>query len=287
MTTIESFFQPLSAAFFWLLQFLHIHLGTSWSWSIVILTLVVRLVLIPLTWHQIKSMRALQALQPQIQTLQEKYKDDRELLGQKTMEFYHENKVSPFGSCLPLLLQMPVFMGLYYMLREQGQAGGAFFDPNPAVSWLWIADITKFDLVLMFLYVASQFLASWQTARKAAPPQKIIASVMPLGVGIFMYLGKWPAGLFIYWCTSNIWTIVQQFMLERVVPPPPSPDAAEMVAARPPNPAKETSSAKPRTSKRRDHKTVRKGRSGPTRAPSKKNRPKVVSPASNPAGPVA
>ena len=95
--------------------------GISWSWSIVLLTVIVRIVLIPLTWRQIKSMRAMQALQPQMKALQEKYKDDRQLLNQKTMEFYRENKVSPFGSCLPLLLQMPVFLGLFYMLRSRGR----------------------------------------------------------------------------------------------------------------------------------------------------------------------
>ena len=136
------------------------------------------------------------------------------------MEFYQENKVSPFGSCLPLLLQMPVFFGLYYMLREQGQPGGAFAFPNPTVSWLWIADITKFDIILMFLYIASQFVASWQTARKGAGQQKMIAYMMPIMVGIFMFIGKWPAGLFIYWFTSNLWTIAQQYVAERMMPMP-------------------------------------------------------------------
>lgn len=238
MAGIENLFQPISDAFFWLLQLLHANLGISWSWSIVVLTLIIRTVLIPLTWRQIKSMRAMQVLQPQIQALQEKYKDNRELLSQKTMEFYQENKVSPFGSCLPLLLQMPVFMGLYYMLREQGQAGGAFFSPNPTVSFLWIADITKFDLILMFLYIASQFLASWQTARKGVGQQKVIAYFMPVMIGIFMFIGKWPAGLFIYWVTSNLWTIAQQFVLEKVVPTPAPTAAAKETTklnlARPP-----------------------------------------------------
>jgi len=189
---------------------------------------VVRIVLIPLTWRQLKSMRAMQALAPQIKELQEKYKDDRELLNRKTMEFYQENKVSPFGSCLPLLLQMPVFFGLYYMLNTAGHAGldpaeagrwaGVFVDPK--VGWLWIADITKFDYLLMFVYMASQFVASWQTARKAGGQQKMIAYFMPVIVGIFMFIGKWPAGLFIYWVTSNVWTIAQQFFMEKVVPVP-------------------------------------------------------------------
>jgi YidC/Oxa1 family membrane protein insertase len=210
----------LSDLFFWILKVLHNSLGVSWAWAIVLLTVIVRVVLVPLTWRQIKSMRAMQALQPQIKALQEKYKDDRETLNQKTMEFYRENKVSPFGSCLPLLLQLPVFFGLYYMLREQGLAGGAFAPPNPVVGWLWINDITKFDYLLMFLYIASQFVASWQTSRKAGGQQKMIAYFMPIIVGIFMFFGKWPSGLFIYWFTSNLWTIAQQYVAEKVMPAP-------------------------------------------------------------------
>jgi YidC/Oxa1 family membrane protein insertase len=219
MDSIGNLLSPLSDFFFRILEFIH-GWGISWSWSIVVLTIIVRIILIPLTWRQIKSMRAMQALAPEIKALQEKYKDNKQLLNQKTMEFYQENKVSPFGSCLPLLLQMPVFFGLYYMLREQGQPGGAFAFPNPTVSWLWIQDITKFDIILMFLYIGSQFVASWQTARKGAGQQKMIAYMMPIMVGIFMFIGKWPAGLFIYWFTSNVWTIAQQYVAERMMPMP-------------------------------------------------------------------
>jgi YidC/Oxa1 family membrane protein insertase len=217
---LSDLLSPLSDFFFFILEFIHETLGISWSWSIVILTVIVRIALIPLTWRQIKSMRALQALAPEIKALQEKYKDNKQLLNQKTMEFYQENKVSPFGSCLPLLLQMPVFFGLYYMLREQGQPGGAFAFPNPTVGWLWIEDITKFDIILMFLYIASQFVASWQMSRKSVGQQKMIAYMMPIIVGIFMFIGKWPAGLFIYWFTSNLWTIGQQYVAERMMPMP-------------------------------------------------------------------
>jgi len=222
MDSIGNLFSPISDFFFAILEFLHTNLDISWSWSIVLLTVIVRVVLIPLTWRQIKSMRAMQALQPQIKALQEKYKNDKQLLNQKTMEFYQENKVSPFGSCLPLLLQLPVFFGLYYMLRAEGQAGGVFAPGSGAypVGWLWIHDITQFDYVLMFLYIASQFVASWQMARKGAGQQKMIAYFMPIMVGIFMFIGKWPAGLFIYWFTSNLWTIAQQFAVERISPVP-------------------------------------------------------------------
>jgi YidC/Oxa1 family membrane protein insertase len=217
----------LSDFFFVILRFVHGNLHVSWSWSIVLLTVIIRVVLIPLTWRQIKSMRAMQALQPHIKALQEKYKDDRALLNQKTMEFYRENKVSPFGSCLPLLLQFPVFLGLYYMLRHQGSVN-AYFDAgsfatawhSQPVSWLWIGDITMFDLGLMFAYIGSQFATSWQMARKSAGQQRIIAFIMPVMVGFFMFTGKWPAGLMIYWFTSNLWSILQQFLAEKIMPVP-------------------------------------------------------------------
>lgn len=222
---MANFFSPLSDFFFWILRFLHENLGVSWAWSIVLLTVIVRIVMVPLTWRQIKSTRAMQALQPQLKALQEKYKDNREVLNQKIMEFYRENNVSPFGSCLPLLLQLPVFLGLFYMLRSAGlpagpdnasNAAGAFLDP--VVGWLWIGDITKFNLPLMFLYIASQFAASWQMARKASGQQRYIAWLMPVIVGVFMFIYKWPAGLMIYWFTSNLWTIAQQFVAEKFMP---------------------------------------------------------------------
>ncbi len=233
MDFMGSIFKPLSGAFFWLLEFLHLNLGISWAWSIVVLTVIVRVVLIPLTWRQLKSMRAMQALAPQIKELQEKYKGDREVLNRKTMEFYSENKVSPFGSCLPLILQMPVFIGLFYMLRWAGDPNAIELGVSYAgvfreqlVGWLWIRDITQFDIVLMFVYMASQFLASWQMSRKSPAQQKMIVYFMPVIVGIFMYIGRWPAGLFIYWVTSNVWTIAQQLMAEKLMPMPVAAVAA-------------------------------------------------------------
>jgi YidC/Oxa1 family membrane protein insertase len=103
-----------------------------------------------------------------------------------------------------------------------GASAGAFAPGSPdyPVSWLWIPDITKFNLLLMFLYIASQFVASWQTARRSPGQQKMIAYFMPIMVGIFMYIGRWPAGLMIYWFTSNLWTIAQQYVAERIMPVP-------------------------------------------------------------------
>jgi YidC/Oxa1 family membrane protein insertase len=224
---MSGLFNWLSNLFFTILNFLHGTMGISWSWAIVLLTVFIRIVLIPLTWKQIKSMRAMQALQPHLKLLQEKYKDDREVLNQKVMEFYRENKVSPFGSCLPLLLQFPVFLGLYYMLRHQGSVNayidaGAFSTVwhGQPVSWLWIGDITKFDLWLLLAYMASQFASSWQMGRKSAGQQRTIAFIMPLVFGLFSFMYKWPAGLMLYWFTTNVWSVAQQFVAEKVMPVP-------------------------------------------------------------------
>ena len=220
-------FTGLRDFFFSILDFLHGNLHISWPWAIVLMTVIIRIVLIPLTWRQIKSMRAMQALQPHIKLLQEKYKDDRQVLNQKVMEFYRENKVSPFGSCLPLLLQMPVFIGLFYMLRHQGSVN-AYFDAGAfstvwhaqPVSWLWISDITRFDLLLLVAYIASQLGSSWQMGRKSAGQQRTIALIMPVFIGFISFLYKWPAGLMLYWVTTNVWSIAQQFVAEKVMPVP-------------------------------------------------------------------
>jgi YidC/Oxa1 family membrane protein insertase len=226
----QGIFTPVANLFFAVLHFLHSNLGIGWGWSIVLLTVIVRIILIPLTWKQIKSMRAMQAVQPQLKALQEKYKNDRQMLNQKTMEFYSENKINPFGSCLPLVFQIPVFIGLFYMLKNAGlpvgvgigNAAGAFVSEDglqSTVGWLWVSDITKFSYALMFLYIGSQFMASWQMARNSvASQQKYIAFAMPIFVGIFMFMYKWPAGLFIYWVTSNLWTVAQQYLAEKVMP---------------------------------------------------------------------
>ena len=110
--------QPLIDAFDWVLVGFHDTVGLSWGMSIIALTVVVRTLLIPLTLKQFKSMQSLQRLAPEIKALQEKYKDDKQRQQQEMMKFYQENKVNPFGSCLPLVLQMPVFFSLFYMLRK-------------------------------------------------------------------------------------------------------------------------------------------------------------------------
>src|SRR5919112_2956119 len=118
MLVLANILQPLIDVFDAVLVFFHDSIGAGWGFAIILLTLVVRLVLLPLTVKQFKSMQAMSRLAPEIKALQQKYKDDKQRQQQEMMAFYKEHQVNPFGSCLPLLLQMPVFISLFYMLRK-------------------------------------------------------------------------------------------------------------------------------------------------------------------------
>src|SRR4051795_12886920 len=115
---LANIFQPLIDFFESILKWLHDSVGFGWGTSIVVLTIIVRAALVPLTLKQFKSMQSMQRLAPEIKALQEKYKDDKQRQQQEMMAFYKENQVNPFGSCLPLVLQLPVFLSLFYMLRK-------------------------------------------------------------------------------------------------------------------------------------------------------------------------
>src|SRR3979490_359435 len=115
---IEGAFSPLISAFEAIMVFIHAHLvGGSWGLAIVGLTVLIRAILVPLTFRQLKSMQEMQRLAPQIQALKEKYKEDKQPQQQEIMKFYQEHKINPLASCLPLVLQIPVFISLFYMLR--------------------------------------------------------------------------------------------------------------------------------------------------------------------------
>lgn len=232
--------QPLIDVFDSVLVFFHDTVGFSWGFSIIALTIVVRTALIPLTLKQFKSMQALQHLSPQIKELQAKYKDDRQRLNQEMMKFYQENKVNPFGSCLPLVLQLPVFFSLFYMLRKDlkidicgpeakilaaaKEAGKTLttigcdqVDPGSA-SFLFINDLTTKAtgatlVVLIVLYVASQLLSSVLMSVTADRNQRFIMIALPF---VFVpFIQGFPAGLLVYWITTNLWTVGQQYIIRR------------------------------------------------------------------------
>src|SRR3954463_15924312 len=226
--------QPLIDFFESILKFFHDSVGLSWGWSIVALTLVVRAALVPLTVKQFKSMQALATLQPEIKKLQEKYKDDKQRLNQEMMSFYQENKVNPFSSCLPLVAQLPVFISLFYMLRHDLrydicpdiQAKAAHppipCGPVPEAHFLGIPDITAGAhgstlAILLILYVGSQLLSSLLMPATVDPTQRRIFLALPF---LFVpFIRTFPAGLLVYWITTNTWTAGQQYLVRRTIGP--------------------------------------------------------------------
>jgi len=238
----ETILSPLIAVFQAIMLFFHDTIGIGWGMAIIALTVVVRIVLLPLTIKQFRSMQALQTLSPQIKALQAKYKGDKQRLNQEMMKFYQENKVNPFGSCLPLVAQIPVFISLFYMLRKPLKidicgpesailaVGNAATPPTGidttycqavdpgSAKFLFIPDLTAPSvgwvlILLLVLYVGSQLLSSLLMSVTSDRNQKIIMIALPF-VFVFFIKG-FPAGLMVYWITTNFWTVGQQYFLKR------------------------------------------------------------------------
>jgi YidC/Oxa1 family membrane protein insertase len=247
--------QPIIDAAEAILVFLHNHLGFGWGMSIVGLTVVTRLAILPLTIKQIRSMQALQRLQPQIKEIQEKFKADRQRMQQEMMKFYKDNKVNPLGSCLPLLLQLPVFIALFYLLRHDlkphldytAQVGGT-------KGWLFLPDLSHsakgIDLaILIVLYVATQMGASLLMTVTADRQQRMLMIMLPLFFVLFIV--NFPAGLIVYWITTNLWTVGQQYVVRRLAPPPALAAAGGAAAVEPKPPPPPPRKKKKRSGRRR------------------------------------
>ncbi len=243
---IQEAFSPLISLFEAVLVFLHEHAGLSWGLAIVGLTVVVRAVMMPLTFSQFRSMRKMQLLAPEMKALKEKYKEDKQRQNEEMMKLYRENKVNPFASCLPLALQLPVFISLFYMLRTDlkkhicGPALRAHgivttkaiekatcnqVDPHSA-TFLFVPDITAKAtgvvlVALIALYLASQITSTLLMSASAEPSQRWMMLGLPLIFIVFLL--RYPAGLLIYWITTNLWTIGQGYFVRRSYGPPPAP----------------------------------------------------------------
>ena len=242
MDSLYALLTPIVRPLTWLLETLHFQLGLSWGWSIVALTVIVRIAMIPLTVKQQQSFRSMQALQPEIKKLQAKYKNDRQKLNEEMMAFYKENKVNPFGSCLPLIIQLPIFFALYVVLKdiaEEVQAG-----EDLSMLWGWIPDIAVSlnDLPattlwpLMAVYVVSQMGATLLMPTSVDPKQKYIFLFLPIVFAYFIVsppigASSFPVGLLIYWITTNLWTVGQAFVIRQWFPPPLPPSAKVQPAA--------------------------------------------------------
>jgi YidC/Oxa1 family membrane protein insertase len=233
--------QPLIDVVNSVLKFFHDSAGLSWGMSIIALTVLTRAILIPLTYRQIKGMRAMQALQPQIKEIQAKFKNDRQRMQQEMMRFYQENKVNPLASCIPLLAQLPVFFTLFSVLRNELPAdiGCEAGHCGSEASFLFINDLTAKAhgaelIVLLVLYVGTQLFSGMVMAVTADKSQRTMMMILPF---IFVpFVINFPAGLVLYWITTNFWTIGQQYVVQRVIPPPVVVTAATAVEAKPPPP---------------------------------------------------
>jgi YidC/Oxa1 family membrane protein insertase len=276
---IQDAFSPLINVFESIMVFIHAHLvGGSWGLAIVGLTVLIRAILVPLTYRQLKGMQEMQRLAPQISALKEKYKEDKQRQQQEIMKFYQENKINPLASCLPLLLQLPVFISLFYMLRtdlkfdicgtrmrqfysqELGKhivsnsqipqkattvaghkvpglteigcstpfhSNGALHIIAPgSAKFLFIPDITYKAtgialIVLIVLYVGSQLVSTLVATATADPNQRRLMLLLPVVLVVIRY--RYPAGLLVYWITTNLWTVGQQYLIKRHMGPPVAP----------------------------------------------------------------
>ena len=254
------------------LIWLHETGGLPWAWSIVGLTVIVRVLLVPLAIKQIHSMQSLQIHAPEMKAIQQRYKSDRQKQSEELMKFYRENKINPYASCLPIVVQIPIFIALFFVLRDFEdevfpEYGGAlgWLDVVPAIT----AGITTHwsGYLLLSIYVVSQLTSTYlMSTQMQSTAQRVMIMVLPL-VFIPFILDPpgstvFPVGLLIYWLTTNLWTtgqgIVTRKLMPRRVPPPkrssrtpPREAAAEPAAPdgdRAPTPAR---SGPPRRVKRR------------------------------------
>ncbi|HWM86870.1 MAG TPA: YidC/Oxa1 family membrane protein insertase [Kofleriaceae bacterium] len=229
---IANVLQPLVDACQWILEFWHDLIGNfdgAWGVAIILMTFTVRLLILPLTFKGVKSMQRLQTLQPAIKQLQERYKDDKQRMNQEVMAFYQREKVNPLSSCFPLLLQIPFFIALFSLLQSDSFQNDIADNPSFLAIDNLAENITEPFLlgVVIVLYVGTQLAASAVTAISADPTQRRIMFALPFVFVIFII--NFPAGLIVYWITTNVWTIGQQLLVKKLYPKPEPLDPRDAV----------------------------------------------------------
>ncbi len=221
---VFSILQPLENAVRWVLERFHYNLGFTWAWAIVGTTVVVRVLLVPLTVRQIHSMQSMQRHAPEMKEIQRKYKGDRQKLNEELMKFYKENNINPAASCLPLVAQFPVFISLYLVLKNFSK----HVPPGSDLSWLHIvpnitahANSVWSGYLLLAIYAGSQVLSTYFMSATMDKAQRTIMMIVPL---IFItVIAHFPIGLVIYWVTTNLWTVGQGLVTRRLMPKTPAP----------------------------------------------------------------
>jgi len=240
MLVLANILQPLIDVNDAIVKFWHDTVGLGWGLSIIGLTVVVRMLILPLTYRQVRSMQGLQKLQPEMKKIQERYKEDKKRQQQEMMKLYQEHEINPLGSCLPLILQLPFFFALYQTLKKGGEISNLIkAKPDSDNGFLFIPDLTKpvthqtgVLIALLLLYLVTQLASSWVSSINVQDPtQRRLLFLFPIVFSVIII--RFPAGLIVYWITTNVWTVGQQLFIRRFLPPPqPAAAGAEAGGAR-------------------------------------------------------
>ncbi len=207
LTVDYGWLTPVSSPLFWILQKIN-DVINNWGWSIILLTLLVKIVFYPLSAASYKSMAKMKKLQPRLKTLKERYGDDKQKLNQEMMQIYKKEKINPLGGCLPILIQIPVFIALYWVLLESVELRQAPFI-------FWLDDLSRADpfYVLPVLMGASMFAQQFLNPTPLDALQKNIMMSLPI---VFTFFFLWfPSGLVLYWLINNVLSIAQQWYITR------------------------------------------------------------------------
>jgi YidC/Oxa1 family membrane protein insertase len=245
---LANILQPLIDVADAIIKFCHDNVGLSWGLAIIALTFIVRLALLPLSLRGIRSMRRMQVVAPKLQALKEKYKDDPQRFQRETMEVYKKEGVNPFSSCLPFILQIPFFIAIYSLLR--GDTFQMDVEQSPPPGFLFVKSVIEAPqgaelIVLIVLFVtttAASVLLTTAMSPTANPSQRYIMMIFPLIVVPFIINA--PAGLAVYWIATNVFSLGQQWVVQRLIPAPATPTPEEVKSTKPPPPP-------PRKKKRR------------------------------------
>src|SRR5919199_3426135 len=222
MLVLANILQPLIDLNEAVLKFFHDKVGLGWGLSIIFLTITIRLAILPLTFKQVRSMQEMQRFSPDIQRIRDRYKDDKQRQNEELMKLYQEHGFNPLGSCLPLVLQLPFFFGLYQTLRssgfqnEVGDNGQFFFIPDITEP---LKGHTAALIVMLVLYVGSQLGSSYVSSLNVQDKnQRRLLFIFPF---VFVpVVINFEAGLLIYWITTNLFTISQQLAIRKFLPAP-------------------------------------------------------------------
>jgi YidC/Oxa1 family membrane protein insertase len=212
----QNVFSPIVAVLGDVLLYFHQSLGAPWWLSIAMLTIVVRSLLFPLTVKQVKSMRAMQDLRPEMDRIRAQYRDNRQRQQEEIMKLYQERKVNPLGGCLPIVVQMPIFIGIFYVIRQFGGIPGQSEPLYPSFTnggLFWFQDLSHHDplFILPIVSALTMLAATEITAKNVDPQQRWLMRLLPVGITVFLW--RFPAGLFVYWITSNLVTLTQNYLI--------------------------------------------------------------------------